>query len=85
MLKPRTGQGSFIDADYICEQLIPPDSFYRMFRDVVCPLIKDENFKEMYCNDNGRPSDISFASGDGDHPSVSQEPFGQGDGTGLHV
>jgi hypothetical protein len=29
MLKPRTGQGSFLDADYICEQLIPPDSFYR--------------------------------------------------------
>lgn len=55
MLKPRTGQGSFLDADYICEQLIPPDSFYRKFRDVVWPLIKDENFKEMYCNDNGRP------------------------------
>lgn len=55
MLKPRTGQGSFLDADYICEQLIPPDSFYRKFRDVVWPLIKDEHFKEMYCNDNGRP------------------------------
>jgi transposase len=55
MLKPRTGQGSFLDADYICEQLIPSDSFYRKFRDVVWPLIKDENFKEMYCTDNGRP------------------------------
>lgn len=55
MLKPRTGQGSFYDADYICEQLIPPDSFYKKFRDVVWPLIKDEHFKEMYCNDNGRP------------------------------
>lgn len=55
MLKPRNGQASFIDADYICEQLIPSDSFYRKFRDVVWPLIKDEHFKEMYCNDNGRP------------------------------
>src|SRR3990170_2494748 len=55
MLKPRTGQGSFLDADYICEQLIPPDSFYRKFREVVWPLIKDENFREMYCVDNGRP------------------------------
>lgn len=55
MLKPRTGQGSFLDADYICEQLIPPNSFYRKFRDVVWPIIKDDHFKEMYCNDNGRP------------------------------
>lgn len=55
MLKPRTGQGSFIDADYICEQLVPQDSFYRRFRDVVYPIIKDEHFKEMYCTDNGRP------------------------------
>ncbi|MBI1911041.1 MAG: hypothetical protein HYS21_03475 [Deltaproteobacteria bacterium] len=55
MLKPRTGQGSLLDADYICEQLIPPDSFYRKFRDIVWPIIKDEHLREMYCNDNGRP------------------------------
>lgn len=55
MLRSLDKQGSFFDADYICEQLIPPDSFYRKFREVVRPLIKDDHFKEMYCNDNGRP------------------------------
>ncbi len=28
MLKARDQQGSFYDVDYICEQLIPQDSFY---------------------------------------------------------
>lgn len=55
LIRPREKQGSFYDADYICEQLIPKDSFYRKFRDIVCPLIKDEDFKEMYCRNNGRP------------------------------
>src|SRR5208337_5512848 len=53
MLKPRDNQGSFYDADYICEQLIPQDSFYRKFREIVWPLIKDEDFESMYCKDNG--------------------------------
>ncbi len=48
-------QSSFLDADYLCDQLIPKDSFYRKFRDHVWPLIKDKHFEEMYCNDNGRP------------------------------
>jgi transposase len=55
MLKSRDQQGSFYDADYICEQLIPQDSFYRKFREIVWPLIKDEDFESMYCKDNGRP------------------------------
>jgi transposase len=55
MLKSFEKQGSFYDSDYVCDQLIPPDSFYRKFREVVCPIIKDEDFEEMYCVDNGRP------------------------------
>ena len=55
MLKSRDQQGSFYDADYICEQLVPQDSFYRKFREIVWPLIKDEDFESMYCKDNGRP------------------------------
>jgi len=55
MLKLDDSHGSFYDADYICEQLIPHDNFYRKFREVVWPLIEDENFDSMYCKDNGRP------------------------------
>jgi hypothetical protein len=55
MLKPRVIQGSFYDADYICEQLIPKDSFFRKFRELIWPLIKDKDFEPMYCEDNGRP------------------------------
>ncbi|MFH2010724.1 MAG: transposase, partial [bacterium] len=42
-------------AEYVCERLIPPDSFYRKFKEVVTPLIKDEDFDSMYCKDNARP------------------------------
>jgi transposase len=55
MLKSQDKQKSFFDTDYICEELIPPDSFYRKFREAVWPLVKDEQFSDMYCTDNGRP------------------------------
>jgi transposase len=56
MLPPSSlQQGSFFDPEYVCEQLIPADSFYRQFRQRVRPLIKDEMFAEMYSLDNGRP------------------------------
>ena len=55
MFKKSNSQGTFMDADYICERLIPIDSFYRKFRQLVTPLIKDENFDSMYSKDNGRP------------------------------
>ena len=48
-------QGSFYDPEFICEQLIPADSFYRRFREKVNPLITDRMFESMYCLDNGRP------------------------------
>jgi|GEM_PF-1834288 len=56
MLRTRERQGSFYDADFICEQLIPEDSFYRKFREVVTPLISDKDFEGIYCTDNGRPA-----------------------------
>jgi len=55
MLTPRDRQRSFYDANEVCEQLIPEDSFYRKFREVVAPLIDDSMFESMYCTDNGRP------------------------------
>lgn len=55
MLKFPERQGSFYDVEYICESLIPENSFYRKFREEVWPLIKDGDFEEMYCTDNGRP------------------------------
>jgi transposase len=56
VLKPTDPQRSFYDADQVCESLMPPDSFYRRFREVVAPLITDEQFKDMYCIDTGRPA-----------------------------
>jgi transposase len=41
---------------YFCEKLIPQDSFYRKFRELVWPIIEDEQFAPMYCPDNGRPA-----------------------------
>jgi len=55
MLTPRDHQRSFYDTDSVCEQLIPEDSFYRKFREIVVPLIDDSMFESMYCLDNGRP------------------------------
>jgi len=39
MLKTPERQGSFYDVEYICESLIPPESFYRKFKEVVWPLM----------------------------------------------
>jgi transposase len=55
MYRSRSRQIAFIDAEYVCENLIPKDSFYRKFREVVWPLITDSQFENMYCKDNGRP------------------------------
>ncbi len=55
MFKSKGEQSSFYDADYVCEQLISKDSFYRKFRDMVTPLINEVDLDGMYCGDNGRP------------------------------
>jgi len=56
MLIPADHQRSFYNADQVCEQLTPPDSFYRRFREVVAPMIQDEQFRAMYCHNNGGPA-----------------------------
>lgn len=48
-------QSSFLDAEYLCDQLVPEDSFYRKFREMVWPILQDHHFKEMYSGVNGRP------------------------------
>lgn len=48
-------QTSFFDVDFLCESLIPPESYYRTFRELVWPLLQDEDFAALYCQDNGRP------------------------------
>jgi len=53
MLKPRQKQSTFFDTSYICKKLIPEDSFYRRFRELVWPLIDDKDFASMYCRNNG--------------------------------
>jgi IS5 family transposase len=53
--KTNRQQSSFLDSDYYCERLIPKNSFYRKFREIVSPLITDEMFSEVYCKTNGRP------------------------------
>ncbi|NIP28263.1 MAG: IS1182 family transposase [Phycisphaerae bacterium] len=55
MLSNSDSQASFFDTSFICEGLIPTESFYRKFREIVWPLIDDEMFASMYCLDNGRP------------------------------
>ncbi len=55
MFTKQCDQLSFFDAVFICEILITKDSFYRKFREIVWPLIEDEQFENMYCKDNGRP------------------------------
>ncbi len=55
MLKNPQNQASFFDAEYICEDLIPADSYYRKFREIVFPLMDELDFESMYCQDNGRP------------------------------
>jgi len=56
MFRPCEKQSTFFDATYICEKLIPKDSFYRKFREIVWPIVDDDQFATMYCMDNGRPS-----------------------------
>ena len=56
MLTPTEHQRSFYDTDQVCESLIPPDSLYRQFREIVAPLITDTQFAAMYLPGTGRPA-----------------------------
>jgi transposase len=56
MLSARSRQPSFFDTDQICKPLFPPDSFWHRFRELIYPLINDEDYSCMYCPDRGRPA-----------------------------
>ncbi|SDM17298.1 hypothetical protein SAMN04488692_11950, partial [Halarsenatibacter silvermanii] len=54
MMGKKSSQKSFHDADYICEDVVPKDSFYHSLHRLGSSLFDDEDFAEMYCEDNGR-------------------------------
>lgn len=56
MFSKEDPQKSFFDPDQICGNLIEEDSFYHTLHKLGPAIISDEDFKSMYCEDNGRPS-----------------------------
>jgi len=64
MISPSSSrQGSFYDPEYVCEQLIPPDSFYRKFREMVSPLITDRRFADIGLPTMSAPVQPGFPDG----------------------
>jgi hypothetical protein len=55
MLGKREPQRSFFDALGLPHR-VAPDSFYGRMGSLEAQLFSDEDLKEMYCDDNGRPS-----------------------------
>jgi len=55
MLGKRQPQRSFFDALGLPHR-VAPDSFYGRMGSLEAQLFSDEDLKEMYCDDNGRPS-----------------------------
>jgi len=55
MLGKRQPQRSFFDALGLPHR-VAPDSFYGRMGSLEAQLFRDEDLKEMYCDDNGRPS-----------------------------
>ena len=56
MLDARSKQPSFFYTDQICQPLFPSESFWHQFRELIYPLINDEDYACMYCPDRGRPA-----------------------------
>ncbi len=52
-LKKENKQTSFFDTNYLCSELLDEKDFYYIFREEIYPLLKDEDFKDMY-SDKGR-------------------------------
>lgn len=46
---------SLFDTDYICEALIPRNSYFRKFKKLVDPIINDDLFVDLYKHHTGRP------------------------------
>lgn len=56
MFRYDSNQTSFFDFDELWDRLIPQDSIYRLFRELAPILVTPQDFKEVYCHNNGRPS-----------------------------
>jgi len=49
-------QTSFFDTDFACAHLINKNSFYAKMHDFADKIITDDDFADIYCLNNGRPS-----------------------------
>ena len=56
MLGKEDKQTSFFDTDFVCAHLIDKESFYAKMHDLADKIITDDEFADIYCLDNGRPS-----------------------------
>jgi len=56
MLGRETQQVSFFDPSFVCAHLIDKKSFYAKMREHADSIISDDDFADIYCADNGRPS-----------------------------
>ena len=56
MLSRQSPQKSFYDVDQVCPEVVPKESFYHALNVLGPAIISDDDFAEMYCEDNGAPS-----------------------------
>lgn len=56
MLGKENRQISFFDTDFACSHLIDKSSFYAKMYDLADKIITDDEFADIYCLNNGRPS-----------------------------
>jgi len=56
MLGKEDRQISFFDTGFACSHLIDKKSFYAKMRECADKIITDDDFADMYCLNNGRPS-----------------------------
>ncbi|MEA1964802.1 MAG: IS1182 family transposase [Candidatus Aerophobetes bacterium] len=56
MLGKEDKQTSFFDTGFVCAHLINKNSFYAKMHNYADEVITDDDFADIYCLDNGRPS-----------------------------
>jgi len=56
MLGKEERQTSFFDTGFACAHLIKKNSFYAKMREHADSIITDNDFADIYCLNNGRPS-----------------------------
>jgi len=56
MLGKEDKQTTFFDTEFVCAHLIDKNSFYAKMHDCADKIITDEDFADIYCLNNGRPS-----------------------------